>query len=198
MSAPQDRWVLSKEAFEKFLAALDPDPDQAGRIYEQLRSKLLTFFRCNGCSEAEALTDETLDRAIRRLGEIEIVSLMPFVRGVARFVASEASKRGRKMASLEDLPAPVWDGQPPDHPPAVDPDSIRCLERCLRELAPDDENLIREYYQDEKRQKIDRKRRLAESLRISAGALRIKAFRLRRQLQKCVERCVQFPISGHL
>jgi len=195
MSAPEERWVLTKDAFERFLAALDPDPDAAGVVYEQIRARLTIFFRCNGCPDAEVLTDETLDRTIRRQGEVEIRNLMSFVKGIARNVASEAHKKSSKTAAIEDLPAPVWDRSRPADAPAADPAQIRCLERCLQKLPPDEEKLIRDYYQDERRQKIDRKRQIAEALGISAGALRIKAFRVRRQLQKCVEGCVRLQTS---
>jgi DNA-directed RNA polymerase specialized sigma24 family protein len=195
MYPPEEHWVLTKDAFERFLAALDPDPNAAGVVYERIRSRLMIFFRCNGCADAELLTDETLDRTIRRLGEIEIRNVMSFVKGIARNVASEAHKKSSKTAAIEDLPAPVWDRSRPDEAPAADPMQLRCLERCLQKLGPDEEKLIRDYYQDEKRQKIDRKRRIAEALGISAGALRIKAFRVRRQLQRCVEGCVRLQTS---
>ncbi len=193
--AAHERWVLTQDAFEKFLTALDPDPNRAGEIYEKIRSKITTFFRCNGCSEAEVLTDETLDRTIRRLGEIEIREIMPFIRGIARNVASEAHKSNR-TSSLEDIPAPVWDRPPTADSRPADPVQLNCLESCVKNLPPEEEKLIRDYYQDEKRQKIDRKRELAKTWGISAGALRIKAFRIRRQLQKCVGNCVRLHVSA--
>jgi DNA-directed RNA polymerase specialized sigma24 family protein len=163
MGSPQERWILTREAFEKFLAVLDPDLDRAGKVYEEIRSKLLTFFRCNGCREGESLADETLDRTVRRMSEIEVRDIMPFIRGIARNVASESHKRSTKTPALEDVPAPVWDRARIEESIAADPVRLGCLENCLKKLPSEEEKLIREYYQDEKRQKIDRKRRLAET-----------------------------------
>jgi DNA-directed RNA polymerase specialized sigma24 family protein len=197
MAAPRDRWVLTRDAFQKFLAALDPNPERAGEIYEQTRCKLMTFFRCHGCSEGEALTDETLDRVTRRLGEIEIQNIMQFIRGVARNVAWEAHEKGRKTAALEEVSEPVWDrARAEEAPPAPDETHLRCLERCIKMLPPDEEKLIRDYYRHEKHEKIEQKRKLAEALGLSAGALRIKAFRIRGRLQKCVLSCVQMQGSS--
>src|SRR5438105_4555793 len=101
-SKPRAQWVLTKDAFEKFLATLDPDLDRAGELYLQISSKLTTFFRCDGCLECEDLVDETLDRVMRRSGEVEVQNLMAFIRGVARKVASEAHKKDKKISSLEE------------------------------------------------------------------------------------------------
>ena len=46
--------------------------------------------------------DETIDRVIRRLGEIEVGNLMPFIRGVARRVVSELHRKAREV-SLADI-----------------------------------------------------------------------------------------------
>ncbi len=98
---PRTKWVLTEEALQQFLAYLDPDQDRAGEKYEELRRKLTTFFRCNGFWNAEDHVDETIDRTIRRLGEVR--ELMPFIRGVARHVASEVRRRAPKEIPIETL-----------------------------------------------------------------------------------------------
>ena len=47
----------------------------------------------------------------------------------------------------------------------------------------------REYYRDEKQQKIDHRKELAEQLGISENALRLRTFRLRGELTTCVKKC---------
>ncbi len=194
-SSARERWVLSKESFERFLKALDADPVRAGILYEQTRAKLATFFRCNGCWEGDDLVDETLDRVMRRLSEIEIQNLSSFIRGVARNVASEAHKRNRKTSSIEEIPEPVWDrsmqGDASTIAEHASPQSLHCLEGCIKTLTPEDNHLIAEYYQYEKRQKIEHKQTLAAEFGITAKALRVRAFRARRRLEKCVLDCVQ-------
>src|ERR1017187_7853269 len=111
VSARRARWSLSSGAFERLLAALDPaDRNHAGERYIQICAKLETFFRYSGLPEREDLIDETLDRLARRLGDggIQAGDLMPFVRGIARKVASEAHRRDERTTSLEEIPEPLW------------------------------------------------------------------------------------------
>jgi hypothetical protein len=51
--------------------------------------------------------------------------------------------------------------------------------------------LIVEYYADDRRQKIERRRDLATRLGITMNALGIRAFRIRDGLMACVESCRQ-------
>ena len=66
---------------------------------------------------------------------------------------------------------------------------LECLDRCLSALGPDDRTLILEYYRDEQRAKIERRRQLAASLGLTANALAIRACRLRDKLEQCVRGC---------
>jgi hypothetical protein len=38
---PTEKWVLTREAFERLLAWLDPDRERAGQKYEKIRQKLV-------------------------------------------------------------------------------------------------------------------------------------------------------------
>jgi hypothetical protein len=73
--------------------------------------------------------------------------------------------------------------------PAHDERLLECLDRCLSTLGPDDRTLILEYYRDEQRAKIERRRHLAASLRLTANALAIRACRLRDKLERCIRAC---------
>lgn len=66
-----------------------------------------------------------------------------------------------------------------------------CLERCMQKLTPDNRQLVLQYYQEEKRAKIDHRRQLAEQLGIALNALRIRAHRIRASLQECVQTCLR-------
>jgi DNA-directed RNA polymerase specialized sigma24 family protein len=68
---------------------------------------------------------------------------------------------------------------------------LDCLDRCLQELKPEQRDLIVEYYADDRRQKIERRRELATRLGITMNALGIRAFRIRDGLMACVESCRQ-------
>jgi RNA polymerase sigma factor (sigma-70 family) len=190
-------WRLNKEALDKLLAALDPDRDRAGELYEKIRSKLMDFFRFNGRPDCEDLVDQTLDRVARRLSEqADVQHFMSFVRGVARNLLLESHRKNKNISSIEEVPAPFWDRAGEDREAEAEAaETMRCLEQCSQMLPEDERNLIREYYQYDRRQKIDNKQRLADAAGLSVETLRVKAFRIRKRLQKCVFTCTQraFP-----
>jgi len=76
--ARKGKWILARKRLDVFLGYLHPDREQAGERYEQIPRILVTLFKCNGCPSAEDAVDETIDRVIRRLGEVEVDNLMGF------------------------------------------------------------------------------------------------------------------------
>jgi DNA-directed RNA polymerase specialized sigma24 family protein len=79
----------------------------------------------------------------------------------------------------------------PDVYVAEDDDESRltCLRSCLQALSPDNRDLILQYYQGEKGEKIGNRKKLLERLGIPVNTLRMRALRLRERLQSCVEGC---------
>ena len=77
----------------------------------------------------------------------------------------------------------------PADAPALKEQRLDCLDRCLDDLKPEQRDLIVEYYQDAQRQKIERRRNLAQRLGITMNALGIRACRIREALMTCVEGC---------
>jgi RNA polymerase sigma factor (sigma-70 family) len=176
-------WVLTQESFDALLAWLDPQRDQAGRKYEEIRLRLIKIFTCRGCCEPEDLADETINRVIKKLIEIE----SSYSGDPSRYFYGVANKV--HLEYLRRRPA-----QPP--PPGLeDTEGVEreyeCLERCIRKLTPDNRQLVLQYYQDEKRAKIDHRRQLADQLGIALNALRIRAHRIRASLQECVQTCLK-------
>jgi len=172
-------WSYGMEAWDRFLALLDPDRDLAAVEYEKVRRALLSFFRSRGCSDPEQCADETIDRTIRRIGEVRC--LVPFMRGVARRVASEVLKRRQVQLGATELNRLVATGVYSAEKVARE----RCLERldrCLQLLAPADREFILAYHCHEKAEKIENKKVWAKSFGISRESLRVRAFRLRREL----------------
>jgi DNA-directed RNA polymerase specialized sigma24 family protein len=191
-SARNEKWTLTRESLEVFLNYLDADRERAGEKYETIRQKLLTLFRCNGCWTAEDLVDETIDRVIRRLGEVEVRELMPFIRGVGRKVVSETYQKAQKAREI-----PLADDDKLSQPLDADPESereldqrLQCLEKCVPLLNQNDRELIMQWYIYDKGQKIENRRRLAELRSASQGALRVQAFRARKRLQELVKECL--------
>jgi DNA-directed RNA polymerase specialized sigma24 family protein len=177
------QWEISQDAFDKFLRWLDPDREQAGSKYESIRRKLIKLFVCRGCQAGEELADETINRVIRKVPEIAASytgNPAAYFCGVARNVHLEYVKKN-----------PARGPMPVVNPPDQREIEYECLERCMDKLAPDNRELMLEYYREEKQAKIDHRKELAARLGIAVNALRIRAHRIRLSLQSCVENCLQ-------
>ena len=182
--------ALTAEAFTKLLACLDPDRERAGDKYEDLRRTLIRFFEWRGAPFPEDHTDEAFNRVARKLGEgLEIRNIRGYCYEVARLVCLEALKGAdSKRDPLEA------DGQSAAAVAGVDEAAEReirltCLDRCLDNLPAGGRKLILEYYRDESRGRIDRRKALAETLKLNREALANRAQRLRGKLEQCVTRC---------
>jgi RNA polymerase sigma factor (sigma-70 family) len=185
-------WVLTEEAFSKLLEFLDPDRERAGEKYEDLRRTLVRFFEWRGTPAPEEHVDETLNRVARRLDEGQVISNFGgYCYGVARLVFMESLKgREREIISLEDAdPRALVAAEDAGDAAAEEERRLECLEECLRKLPNESQELIMEYYQDERRDKIDRRKALAERLGIPRLALGNRAQRLRDKLAQCVKSC---------
>jgi len=178
------KWSLSTEALDALLRSLDPDRDKAAEAYAKLRDRISGLFGWWGRNDGDDLTDETLDRVARKiLGGAPIVegSLGAYVRGVARLVFYEASRR--------PVSVPIEGNEPePPRAHAANEGVFTCLDRCLEALKSDDRSLVMGYYA--RGHKADMRRRLAEDAKLSATALRIRAHRIRQRLETCVRGCV--------
>ena len=188
-AVPRQKWALNQEAFDKLLVAFDVDRETAGRKYLEIRNNLTRFFEWRGCSFPEDHADETINRMAKRLAEgEEIANHSGYAIGVARMLLMEINKgRQREQAALAEI------GTMPDvYLPAEDDDESRlnCLRNCLQTLSPDNRELILEYYQGEKGEKIENRKKLLQRLGIPVNTLRMRALRLRERLQACVEECV--------
>jgi DNA-directed RNA polymerase specialized sigma24 family protein len=175
-------WVLTKESFDALLAWLDPERDEAGRKYEGIRLRLIKIFVCRGCYEPEDLADETINRVSKKLKEIEST----YSGEPARYFYGVANKVHLEYIRRKPVPIPPT---PPDSSDDIEK-QFACLERCMQDLTPNNRVLVLQYYQEEKRAKIDHRKKLADQLGIALNALRIRACRIRASLQQCVQTCV--------
>lgn len=180
-------WELTEEAFNTFLCWLHADRKEAGKIYEQIRRHLIVIFKCKGCAEAEELTDEAINRVIKqapRLIETYVGKPIPYFVTVANHLFLEyIAKRPTQSELPPDLP----------QPPTPDPEEEReyeCLESCMQELKQSDHDFVLQYYQENKQAKIDHRKILARQKGVKPNALRIRAFRIRQKLQKCIDACL--------
>jgi DNA-directed RNA polymerase specialized sigma24 family protein len=178
-------WVLTEEAFAKFLTTLDPDPARAGEKYEELREALVKFLAWRGAHFAEELVDETFNRVARKLEEGEVIRDLPsYCHGVARMAFRQSLEHpDNKRVELGELKTIAL--------PEPELTDLRqdCLNECLGQLTAENRELILEYYQDEGREKIDHRTSMAERLGIQSNALRSRARRVRGKLERCIGRC---------
>jgi DNA-directed RNA polymerase specialized sigma24 family protein len=181
--------VSDPGGFRSIPLSLDLDRDRAGETYETLRRNLVQLFIWRGCRDPEADADETINRVIRKIDEgEEIRDVIAYAHGVARRLLLEIfKKQEREQIGIDELPplAAQPEGQDDDE------NGVLCLRRCLNRLPEESRQLIVLYYQGEKSVKIENRKRLAESLRITLNALRYRAFDLRQRLQGCIERCME-------
>lgn len=188
-------WVVTQQAFDDLLDWLDADRDSAGAKYEKIRVRLIKIFTCRGCCEAEDLADETINRVTAKLGEIGAAySGDPalYFYGVAHKVHLEYLRRKPtvQQSSLDRSKPPSETAGLSESTDEVEQE-YACLERCMEHLPNQNRQLVLEYYQEEKRAKIDHRKKLADQLGIGVNALRIRAHRIRLQLQECVSQCLE-------
>lgn len=137
-----------------------------------------------GFNDAEDLTDETINRVMKRLPEIRdtyVGDQVRYFHGVARFIILEMARR--KEVLVDEMPV-----SPPKSD--VHSDEYDCLLRCLRFLTAEKRELILDYYSYDGREKIDQHRIMAHELGITDGALRGQAHHVRKNLEKCIDLCI--------
>lgn len=174
------QWSLTPDAFTKFLGWLSSDWEEAGRKYEQIRSKMLRFFKHRRCHIPEELFDRTVDRAC---GKIELGATecagdpLAFCYAIGRFVALEYWREARPAPLPEEVVFPEIKD------PEISERKLEWLERSLNGLTPRDRYLITAYYQGEGSERIRRRKALACEVG-GINALRVQLCRVRARLRR--------------
>jgi DNA-directed RNA polymerase specialized sigma24 family protein len=201
MGEPADRQAaLERELEQEFLAFLNSDRSEQGlspaevvnhraRRYVEVHARLVRLFAWRGCHEPEFLADRALDRAKQTLKKRDSSETEPrdipnpvgYVCSFVRFIFLEWLTEQR----TPDLPIPSGKSD-------VDEVALDCLDQCLEgALAPEERKVICEYYQGQKRAKIDNRKEVAGRHNLSVNALRIECHRIRRRLRTCVFACMR-------
>jgi len=190
--------VLTQFAFSRLLEWLDDGVDSHGERYLEIRNRLVAYFERRNCPDPDGLADETLNRIAKTLEREDVIQTRPpakYCYVVARFVLLEDFRGKGKHVHLRDSGAmravravvPLMPAEP-DAEQVQFERRLERLERCLKELRGDHRELVVDYYRDARRQKIDRRRRLAAKLGITMNALGIRVCRIRDKLTACMER----------
>jgi DNA-directed RNA polymerase specialized sigma24 family protein len=183
------KWELTPQAFEKLLACFDPDRDEAGKRYAKTLVKLSRYFEWRGSDDPERDAQETLDRVARKIDEGKIVSnLNAYIYSVAGRILKEIWRRQERERRLsEGLPTTM-------SPPQLEDDKserrLHCLDKCLEELPPEGRRLILDYHREAGHAKIELRKQMAQEMGIPPNALRIRAHRIRVELEECIGKCL--------
>lgn len=171
--------MYDTKVWDRFLALLNPDRDLAAVEYQRVYRTLLTFFRSRGCFDPEHCADDTIDRTMKRIDEVR--SLLPFMRGVARRVVWEVS-RNRRIQLGADVLNRVASREIDSLEMLLRERRLKCLDCCLQRLSSADREFVLAYHSCEKEEKAETKKMMAKAFGISVGSLRVRAFRLRREI----------------
>lgn len=180
---------------------LSPDEQQAAHCYQQLRRKLVEMFARRGVisSFLEELTDETLDRAGRKLAAGEVIRQpepMAYLHGVAANVLHEYWRKQQQRAvreiPLEDLASLNSDPQLQRQREKIEREHwLECLDELLNSLSPEEETLLRSCHCDNPQQQTANRRAMAKQLNLEESSLRARLRRIRLTLERKVRACVE-------
>lgn len=187
--ADKTKWQLTQKDFDALLSALDANNEKAGEKYLLLRRNLTRFFEARGFSTAEDAAEDVLNRLARKLGGGEkIENADTYALGIARMAALELRRSPVEKTSNELPEIPI---SPSEKEQTEQEQKLKCLDKCLKKLSKEKREIIVGYYQGEKSEKIENRRKMAEKLDIPQYTLRNRAARLREKLESCIVKCVR-------
>lgn len=67
---------------------------------------------------------------------------------------------------------------------------MACLAQCLEGRSAEDRRLIVRYHRGEKRARIENRKQMAAELGVQLNVLRVRASRIRFQLESCARKCL--------
>jgi RNA polymerase sigma factor (sigma-70 family) len=184
--------TFEPEQFEKLLNWLSADREAAGEKYAAIRERLVRIFYARGCQDADDLADESIDRVAKKIdtliGSYEGDPALYFY-AVAKNVFRESVRAPRAVELTDNMSFSA--GQDEEIDTALEDQYYHCLDDCLQKLNPEQREFILGYYSDNKTAKVLRRKQIAVDLGVSGKAVRIRAFRVRESLRKCITACLR-------
>ena len=190
-------WTLAQESFDRLLALLDADRERAGLQYERIRQKLTKFFEWRGCSVPDEYVDKTIDRVATRIDdgtELRVADPYAYFHGVALNLLHEYRRAPvSEWQSMSDSgfhdTGPALSSMPAPSAPSDTERQLACLDECVQTIPPDTRELLFKYHEERGRAR----QQLADELGVPLNALRIRMFRARVALERCVVACLDRP-----
>lgn len=183
---------MKQDDFDRLLAWLGPEPEQAGRKYEDIRHSLIKIFNWRGCADAEGLADEVFNRVAVQVHELEgsyVGDPAKYFYGVGKKLLHEYRRLSLTQVPLdENVDSAVAAPEAGEDPSELEHE---CLERCVGELDAESRELIMAYYSLERRDQIEGRKVLAQRLGVSVNNLRVRVYRIRAVLEKCIGKCLE-------
>jgi DNA-directed RNA polymerase specialized sigma24 family protein len=166
--------------FKDLLGWLGPNSEAAGRKYEDIRGRLIVMFRSRRCVFAEDLADATFERVAQKLACLTHTfrgDPALYIYGVAKKIYLEYQRKIRTAPLNSDF----------CHQPSADNEDLENmllrLDEALSAIPKSDRELILSYYSGSKRNKIVQRRALAQQFGLGSNALRLRVFRIRREIK---------------
>lgn len=179
---------ITEQDLKRLLVWLADDEHESARKYETLRAGLVRYFEFRGCSDADTLADETINRVAVKLAVVEFdgkVKVSSYFYAFASRIHLEYLREAKKIRDRAEQVARLYDA--PDE--AVERAEFACLDKCLGRLSVTDRRILLSYY-DADRSKAERRRKIAESEGISIEALHTRVSRQRSMIGSCVKVCM--------
>lgn len=196
-------------AGDKLLRLFDTNPAIAAEKLLRCRQKLVRRFAAERCHDAEDLANETLRRVLEVLDRDEkklTTTIEAFISGFATNILHEVHRRPNlKEVALEELTSEKV-------PRSISLEELElafsredelwsCLNGCLNELNQVNRETLVRYYNSELDEKLKEVReRMALMLGLTSAQLRKRTYKLRAQLENCIEDCLdrrnRFPESS--
>jgi DNA-directed RNA polymerase specialized sigma24 family protein len=183
---------LTQETFDDLLAWLDSNREVAGQMYEEIRTSLIRIFAWRKCADAESLADETINIVAHKVAHLrETFEGLPrvYFYGVARMLIKECNRTNTLTIALDE--AQGYDSWVAGESKEDLEQEDFCLRKCLEQLDPSDRKLVIEYHEKEGQPKITLRKEMAQRLGIDLNALRVRMYRIRNILGKCIDRCMK-------
>lgn len=177
------------------LAAEGESPESG---YEQLRRRLIAYFRLHLPAQADELADACLDRLARKIAEGTCVQRPQlYALGIARMVLLEVGTRMAREKRMLDDPTLFAPAGFADSEADTDTDTgVAAVSACLERLPDASRAFILAYYACDGVARIHARQQLATEQGISINALRNRALRLRETLERCVHSRLQGSAAG--
>ena len=184
---------LTDEQFNKLLNRLDPIREQAEARYLRLHRYLVGMFIKRHFVDAEDMADEVMNRVAANPNIDKAVELKDqYFFTVAKNLMLEQDRQKRRNVEIDEDDSSIS-----YTPTLLGEDDVEgsakfeCLSGCLQQLNDHERGLVLSYYQHDGRDKINHRQKIAADLKLSEKALRVRVYRIRRHLDKCIQECLE-------